>query len=317
MRHWAIILTLAAALEAGQLPEDLVLRHLYTFGSKEGIHPPKFVNRKVVRGAVGNGDHPYGLASPVAVTTDMKRRVWITDHGTASVHIFDRSTGAYKEIHKLADAEFKSPAGITRDAVGRIYIVDSELGTVFVFDENGEYDRALNRKHERLLDHPTWIALSEDGRTIYVADPPRKQIVELNREGEVNGAIDLPADFGGPLALSVVNNQIHVLGDRQHRVAIFSPGGRLEGELKWDGIQYPSASAWDPVRQLFFAVNPRWMIVQAFDVEGRNLGAFCQFGDSVDQARRIDLLSVDLEGLVYVVDSHEGKVLVFGGPGKH
>jgi hypothetical protein len=58
------------------------------------------------------------------------------------------------------------------------------------------------------------------------------------------------------------------------------------------------------------------MIVQIFNREGRDLGAFCQFGNKVDQVQRIDALSVDAQGYAYIVDSHEGKVLVFGENGK-
>ena len=54
------------------------------------------------------------------------------------------------------------------------------------------------------------------------------------------------------------------------------------------------------------------MAVQAFNEEGVNLASFGQFGAAVDQMERIDSLYVDPQGLVYVVDSRLGKVIVFG-----
>lgn len=57
--------------------------------------------------------------------------------------------------------------------------------------------------------------------------------------------------------------------------------------------------------------NPCWMIVEIFNEDGQNLGAFGQYGAGVDQMERVDSLHVDPNGLVYLVDSHHGKVLVF------
>jgi DNA-binding beta-propeller fold protein YncE len=144
------------------------------------------LSRKPASGALGNADHPYGLAYPVAVTTDLEQRVWITDSGTASVHVFDPAGSGYREIRRLAGTPLQSPAGIASDSQGRIYLTDAATGGVFVFDEHGEYDHPLIHRGERLLESPSAIALSEDGKTIYVADPPRHLVLALNREGEVN-----------------------------------------------------------------------------------------------------------------------------------
>lgn len=72
--------------------------------------------------------------------------------------------------------------------------------------------------------------------------------MELNREGEVNGTIELTPDSRDPAAISVIGNQIYVLGSQRHKVEIFSPSGRRRGDLKWDGIQFPTAFAFDPAR---------------------------------------------------------------------
>ncbi len=295
---------------------DIDFRHLYTFGSKLGIHPPKLINSKGARAALGDGEHPFGLAFPVAVTTDLHHRVWIADNGTASVHVFDTGDGSYREIRKVGDVTLRQPSGIASDSQGRIYLTDAAWGCVFVFDEKGEYDHTLGRR-ERVMESPAAIAVAEDRKTVYVADPPRNAIVELNREGEVNSVIHLPPELQEPTALQVIHNQLYVLGGRQHRVGIFSPGGTARGELRWDGVGLPTAFAWDSAHSHFLVVNPRWMIVQVFEEKGLNLGAFGQQGDAVDQMQRVDALHVDARGQVYVVDSRHGKVLVFGEPGPH
>jgi sugar lactone lactonase YvrE len=303
---------LAATLTAAQPSASLQFEHLYTFGSKLGIHPPNLVNRKLARAALGNGDFPYGLGHPSAVTTDLKHRVWIADPVTASVHVFGPNKGAYRQIRKVGDAQLQQPYGLVTDAAGRVYLTDMASGGIFVFDENGEYDRALFKRGEHPLQNPTAIALSADGRTIFVLDPPRNAIVALDREGGVNQTITLPQQNTEPCALSVINNQLYVLGNRLHRVQILSPAGHPRGELQWEGVGIPTAFTYDPLQRQFLVGNPRFMTVQTFNEEGVNLASFGQFGDRVDQMERIDSLYVDAQGLVYVVDSRQGKVIVFG-----
>ena len=305
-----VTLGLIVVAVAGQ-SQSVQFDHRYTFGSKYGIHPPKFLSTKAAIGALGTGEHPYGLGYPVGVTTDVRGRLWITDIGTASVHVFDMSSGGYREIRRVGDAILQQPSGIVTDTVGRIYMTDTASGGIYVFDENGEFDHALFKRGEHPLQSPTAIALSEEGRTIYVADPPRNAIVALNREGEVDEILSMPEDRSEPIAISVIDNQLYVLTNRQHRVYILSPAGHLRGELRWDGVTYPTAFAYDRRQQRFLTSNPRSMTVQIFNEEGQNLGAFGQYGDGLEQMKRVDALHIDARGLVYVVDSHEGKVLVF------
>lgn len=302
---------MAGAVFAGDLGVDSVqFLHECTFGSKEGIHPPRVSNKKWAMAATGKGDFPYGLGFPVGVATDLHHRIWITDSATASVHVFDRETGAYREIRRAGDYTLVRPDGIAADRQGRMYIVDSQLANVFVF-EDGEYARALIKRGEHTLTNPTAIAFSENERTIYVADPPRNLIVALDREGDVDGTIPLTEATRDPIAIHVVDNQIYVLGARQHRVEIFSPAGQRRGELRWDGVAMPTAFAYDEAKRRFLVANPRLMVVEVFGVDGRSIGAFGQLGDRVDQQQRIESVHVDRQGLVYIVDSHHGKVLLF------
>lgn len=312
MRNLAVTLMVAAAMAADLPVSSIEFVHQYTFGSKDGIHPPRILNRRAARAALGDGENPYGLQVPTGVTTDLRHRVWITDTGNGSVHVFDRASGAYREFRRAGDTPLQQPWGIAADAQGRVYAADAGTGGVFVFNEKGEFDRWMVKPGSNVLERPTALALSENGRTVYVADPPRNMVVALNREGEVDGTIQLPPELTDPSAISVVANQVYVLGVREHKAAVFSPAGKPRGEYHWDGIIAPSAFAFDPLRRWFFVADPRWMVVQVFDASGKNLCTFGQLGDGVDQMQHVDSLYVDPQGLVYLVDSHHGKVLVFG-----
>lgn len=305
----AIVLAAASIAIAAQ---PLQHRYQRTYGSKHGIQPPKILNRKAAKAAVGEAVHPYGLGFPVAVTTDLRGRVWITDSGTNSVHVFGEE-GFYREIRRTPDGELQQPAGIATDSSGHVYVVDSALGQVFVFDEKGEYERTLiGRREGRTLKRPTWIAITRNRRTLYVADPDSRAVFAFNQEGEVNGVIAMPPDLGEPAALTVVDNDLYVLGRGQSGALVFTATGNPRGARSWGEIRYPTAVAWDGSR--FAVANPRWMVVEIYNAAGESLGVFGQTGSGPDEFRRIDSLYIDGQGAVYVVDSREGKVLVFGDP---
>lgn len=311
MRRGVVLALLLARSATGQDAPSLQFDHRYTFGSKYGIHPRTALNTRPAKAVFGNGEHPYGLGFPEGVTTDQRHRVWITDSGTASIHIFDPASGAYREIRRAGDTALQQPSGIVTDAVGRIYVTDSSTGGIYVFDENGEFDRSLFKPGTHPLQRPSAIALSQDGRTIYVADPPRNVVVALNREGEVDRTIQMPEDRSEPAAISVVNNQLYVLAARPHRVHILSQGGKSLGELRWEDVAIPTAFVFDHRQRRYLAANPRSSTIQVFNEQGQGLGAFGQYGDAVDQMRHVDALYTDVRGFVYVVDSHDGKVIVF------
>jgi len=122
----------------------------------------------------------------------------------------------------------------------------------------------------------------------------------------VDATIPLTEATREPVAIAVIDKQISVLGSRQHRVEFFSPAGERRGELRWDGVRFPTTFAFDAANRRFLVANPQVAAVEIFDEEGRGLGAFGQLGDRLDQQRRIETLHVDPHGLAYLVDSYQG-----------
>lgn len=299
-------------MAAGQEQGNPQYRHLYTFGTREGIHPPKILNRKAANTAFGRGEFPWGIGSPQGVVTDRKGRVWISDSGTGSVHVFDLDAGSYHEIRRVGDATLQSPSGITEDAVGRIYLADAASGGVYVFDENGDFDRSLiPRRAGRLLENPVAVALSADGSALFVLDAGRQCVVTLNREGEQTAFFVLPQEMHQPVWLSVIHNQVNVLGSFRHMVEAFSPAGKLRGETKWDDIRVPGPFVCGEQLPGCAVVDAGHMVVKVYDESGFAVTSFGQRGVAVDQVQRVDAIHVDAKGRVYLTDTLNGKVVVF------
>lgn len=304
------LVAVVAGIGAEIVPQQQY-RHIRTYGSRDGIHTPKILNRRAATTAMGTGDFPWGIGTPAGVATDLRGGVWITDSGTASVHVFDAG-GGYREIRKAGDDVLRQPSGIVADAAGRMYIADAETGNIFVFDEKGDFDHPLiPRKAGRLLETPVNLTLANNGATIFVVDSGQPRVVALNREGEVLERFSLPPQLTQPTSISVVNNQLYILGNFRHIVGEFSPSGKFRSEFQWDGIRATGAFAFDARRHQYFVVDARLMLVQVFAEDGTSLGSFGQRGESVDQMQRVDTIHVDTHGQVYLVDTLHGKVLVF------
>ncbi|HVZ15705.1 MAG TPA: hypothetical protein VG897_01205, partial [Terriglobales bacterium] len=130
-------------------------------------------------------------------------------------------------------------------------------------------------------------------------------------EGESVGSFG-SADLNLPTAISAVGEDVYVLDTGLRRVHIFTASGRLRGHLKFEGVPFPSAFAFDAGRKLSFVGNPGLGVIQGFDQKENNVATFGSLGDAADQIRKIDSLYVDSASRVYVVDSHNAKILIFG-----
>ena len=311
-----MLLVLAASgqeREARESRGETQYRHLYTFGTRDGIHPPKVLNRKAANTAFGRGEFPWGIGSPQSVVTDRQGRVWISDSGTGSVHVFDPEPGTYREIRRVGEATLQSPSGMIADAVGRIYLADAATGGVYVFDETGEFDRTLiPRRAGRLLETPVSLALSADGSALFVLDAGKQCVVTLNREGEQTAFFHLPREMHQPVWLSVIRTQVDVLGSFPNLVEEFSPAGKLRGETRWDDIRVPGPFVCDERLSGCAVVDAGHMVVRIYDEAGHPVTSFGQRGDGLDQMQRVDAIHVDAKGRVYLADALHGRVLVFG-----
>ena len=287
--------------------------HVFTLGSAAGLNPPQRFTGRASKLAFGKPERVSPLVVPDSVTVDSEQRVWITDRGAPGVHVFDLLRSQYKFLsggdEKLP---FRCPSGIDADNQGRVYVGDPCSGSIFVFDRDLSFLRLLvDGRKSRIVTRPGALLVSEDLRSIYVADPPRHRVVVFNQEGETVRQFGGEKELKSLTALAAWEDSIYVLDPERHLVQVYSAGGVLLKSLAWDGIRWPSAFAIDPETGLFFLADPKYQLVHVFDELGTSLSALGAGGSGLDQFRSLSSLHVDAGGRVYVVDSQAGKVLLF------
>lgn len=173
------------------------------------------------------------------------------------------------------------PLGVTIDANAQIYIADVSAKKVIVYDAFGMYLRDIGDFGD--LDRPVDVAVSADGKKIYVMDA---------------GGID----------------------SRRHRVVVYSPEGLKLFEFGWRGgaageFNLPTQVEIGPDGAVYVldAGNFR---VQVFSEDGQFQRAWGGVGRSFGDFARPRGLAVGNDGNIYVSDAAFRNVQVFNPEGK-
>jgi len=294
-------------LAAGQFVDAQTPRYerILTIGSESGVNPDQRFSGKAGKFAFGRPERMSALAVPDSVAVDPDERIWITDRGDPSVHMFDFINGRYKVLRGSGKIPFQEPAGIDTDRNGNVYVADAASGRVFVFDKDGEFLRFLGGwKIGPLVTRPMGIAVSHDLKSIYLTDPPNHRVVVLNQEGET---VREWGGLGTPVAVSVdgARDRIFVTDVLANRVDVFSAGGHRTESLTWPRVPAPTAFAVDPETGWYFVGDARYRMIHIFDETGQHLGSFEEPGADASNIR------VDAQGRGYVVDAPGSRVLIF------
>lgn len=218
------------------------------------------------------------LNAPTAVAFDKHENIYVTEAVNNTLHIYNQS-GEYKTTL----VKLNKPISIAVDDNGRIFIGNKGNGDVEVYDADLNYLFRLGTK-DGLFAQPNDISIDKTGR-IYVADMGADAVYIYNPDGSYNGSIGSPGSGDGqfhkPLSVEInkVTGEIIVL-DRQLMNTLNS--GPIEGAR-----------------------------IQRFDMDGKFIGGFSSFGNEVGQMFRPEHMTVDMEGRIYVTDTHHNVILVY------
>lgn len=227
--------------------------------------------------------------------------------------------------------EFREPIGVAVDDSGYVYVSDAGNNRIQKFTAEGEFVATWGESGSRPgeLQRPMHIVWGAS--RLYVAEYLNDRIQAFSRDGTprkvvsedtTGGGLDAP----GGIALAPGGEWMWIADFYNHRVAVYSPQGRLLAEVGGDGralpgrFHYPTdvASGGDGTVYVADAYNNR---IQRFAPDGRALNRWGgPFGLGIPGPWRgwfsvATGITVDSAGDVYVADFYNHRVQKFGPDG--
>jgi len=223
-------------------------------------------------------------------------------------------------LHYLGRAgatRLSMPTDVAVDEKG-VYVVDGGNNRIVVFPHNGEaYAFASAGDGQGKLNSPVGITVHRG--KIYVADRENRLIQIFERDGRFvrqfkvmsRGRAVRPID----IAVSRDGREYYVSGNRNHRLMVFSPGGKLLREWGGDGLnpgqfRYPGSVLVLPDSRIAVVdvLNTR---VQIFDRKGGFSVQVGEWGVLPGQLVRPKGVAIDKNNNFYVSDSYMEVVQIY------
>lgn len=230
--------------------------------------------RKLLIGA--SPDSPYDrLRKPFAVAIDRQGRILVSDSGNAALIRFNVEGKQMDVFGTQGAVRLKLPLGLGLGADETIYVADAGLQRVVAFDAEGKLVGVWGKEGE--LGNPTDVAVSPDGKKLYVADSKEHRIVvfeiasgkllsSFGRRGGGEGEFSFPTSlvFG-------TDGNLYVVDQINSRIEVVTPSGEFVDEFGALGVAFgnfvrPKDIAIDDAG-LIYVTDNAFNNVQLFDAD--------------------------------------------------
>lgn len=259
------------------------------------------------------------LVKPYAVTTDRKRRVYVTDTALSAIWIFDSTNKRVNIIGNSGQIKLAMPSSIAvDDARGIIFVADTKLKRVFGFTETGTIVLAIGKSDE--FYSPAGLALDMASNRIYVSDAGRHVIRVYD---SVSGSFLFAfgkrgigqGEFNFPTHLFLYKNTLYVTDTMNFRIQIFDLEGTYRSGFGEIGAQMgqfsrPKGVAVDSEGHVY-VVDAAFNNFQIFSNTGELLLFVGGIGKDPGQFWLPSGLHIDTKDMIYVVDQYNHRVQVF------
>jgi len=291
------------------------------FSSAEDVkgisHPLLNKTIDIIAGPKEPSERPASvLQQPYAVTTDLNRRIFVTDVPAGLVHVFDFGKHEYRVLG--AGNHLRAPLGIASDREGNIYVSDIVLRTVFMYDSTGKFIRYLKkpRGDESYFDGPRGIAVDSATGRIYVCDTPRHMVIVLDKKGHVIASLGKrgggtgPGEFKRPTQVVANAGELLVLDSGNSRLQFLNQQGHFLKEIQLANVGRSAGLAEDGAGNIYLT-DPELNNFQAFSPDGQRLYLFGETGTGAGQFNGLSGAWVDSGHCLYLVDTNNQRVQLF------
>jgi len=212
---------------------------------------------------------------------------------------------------------------------GATFVLDTGNDRLLKIDQDGGVAATIDSASTKGLDLRQPLALSSDGRRLFIANPLASDVVVLDLSGAVEKVIRLEPLAGGeeaprPIGVAVTPEGGIVVSDAaNHRVLILDGEGQLVRAVGTgrrasgsDGFNVPGALAVDGAGNIYVVDTLNGRVVK-MAADGRFLAQFGERGKTAGTLSRPKGVAVDGEGRVFVSDGLLAAVEVFAPDGTY
>ncbi len=275
--------------------------------------------------ATGEARQTQGMVKPFDVAVH-QGKVYVSDSVQRAILLFDIPGKRFSQIGTTRPGLLSKPPRIDTAPNSHLFVADINAPRIVEYDANGQFVRRMGSK--KAFTRPTDVAVSNDGRRLYVVDTGGVESDSHNvvvfdlATGEASKTIGKrgtqEGEFNLPLQItSTINGGWYVVDGGNFRVQAFNNDdsfrltfgsiGRYPGQFA-----RPKGIASDMDGNIY-VIDSAFGNVQIFNEQGELLMFMGERGQSGIPGRYMlpSSIDVDEDGRIYIVDQFFRKIDIF------
>ncbi len=264
----------------------------------------------------------FALWTPYGLAVDSKGNLYIADGKVGAIFVFNTETKDLQMIKNGVNARFGDIIGLAMDDSDRLFVSDTKLHHILIFGKDRKIEGSIS---EGLVD-PGGMAIDNENRFLYVADPSLDQVLvydadKLNLIRKIGTAgrkhtLTEPGQFSVPTNVAVDGDgNLYVTDMYNNRVEVFDADGNFIRQWGKAGdrpgtFSRPKGIAIDADGHVWIA-DAVQDILQCYTADGRFLMWMGGHGLFPGQFRALAGLYIDKNNRIFASEQYPGRVQMF------
>jgi sugar lactone lactonase YvrE len=254
------------------------------------------------------------LARPMAITSDSRGRILVTDHGNPGIHVYDLPHHDFSLYGAQGEGAVSWPTGIAVDGEDNIYVSDHKRLTVLKYDRDGKFLYKIGT-----FENPVGLAVDKGRGLLFVVDSQKHQVQVFTLDGKPRAVVgergSAEGQFNYPTYCAVdAAGSLYVVDTGNSRVQVFDKNFEVVGafgSLGTSAGQFtrPKGIAVDK-RGIIYVADAAFNNIQMFDREFRLLLVIGESGFDHGKFRLPSGLWVDDNDRLYVADYANARIQI-------